>query len=177
MGLIAFLLFVALPILEIALAILVAGQIGWAWTLLLLLALSALGVLVIRGTIRAAGEIARSATPPTAAGASASAARVGRATADAGFRLLAGVLLVIPGFLTGCAGLFLLLPPVRALARAAAGNAMLRRYPAMQATFTRVRFMTSDGDVIRGEVIEPDAPNGKRPDGEPPNGGRRGELT
>ena len=53
-------------------------------------------------------------------------------------------------------GLLLLLPPVRALARAAAGNAMVRRYPTMQATMTRVRIYTPPGDVVQGHVVKGD---------------------
>jgi UPF0716 protein FxsA len=156
MGLVAFLLFIVLPVAEIYVMVLVADQIGWYWTLLALLGLSLLGVLVVRGTLRAAREIARSTSsmPMTAVPAAGSQA------ADAGFRLLAGILLVIPGFLTGAVGLLLLLPPVRALARAMAGNAMVRRYPSMQATITRVRIVADPGDVIPGEVIDPNRPPG-----------------
>ena len=161
MGLVAFTVFVLMPIAEIAVAIVIADQIGWSWTLLALLGLSILGVLVIRGTFRAAREIAMTPQPISAAPA------VGAKAADAGFRLLAGFLLVIPGFITGTIGLLLLLPPVRALARVAAGNAMIRRYPSMQTTLIRVRVMTDPGNVIPGQVVDPEQ-RGPAGDEQPP---------
>jgi UPF0716 protein FxsA len=161
MGLVAFVVFILIPTAEIAVAIVVADQIGWGWTLLALLGLSILGVLVIRGTFRAAREIATTAQPMSAAPA------VGAKAADAGFRLLAGILLVIPGFITGTIGLLLLLPPVRALARIAAGNAMIRRYPSMQTTLIRVRVMTDPGNVIPGQVVDPEQ-RGPSGDEQPP---------
>lgn len=157
MGLIAFVLFIVLPVAEIYVMVLVAGQIGWSWTLLALLALSALGIVVIRGTARAAREIARSTSSLSVSAAPAT----GSQAADAGFRMVAGVLLVIPGFITGLVGLLLLLPPVRLLAKIMAGNAMIRRYPTMQATFTRVRLISDPGDVVQGEVIDPQEQDGE----------------
>ncbi len=161
MGLVAFVVFILIPIAEIAVAIAVADQIGWGWTLLTLLGLSVLGVVVIRGTFRAAREIA--ITTPSVSAAPAAGARA----ADAGFRLLGGFLLVIPGFITGAIGLLLLLPPVRGLARIAAGNAMIRRYPSMQTTLIRVRVMTDPDNVVRGQVVDPDQPP-RGDDGQPP---------
>jgi UPF0716 protein FxsA len=160
-GLIAFVLFIVLPVAEIYVMVLVAAQIGWSWTLLALLALSALGIVVIRGTARAAREIARS----TSVMPGSVVPGTGSQAADAGFRMLAGVLLLVPGFITGLVGLLLLFPPVRVLARIMAGNAMIRRYPTMQATFTRVRLVTDPGDVIQGEVIDPQNREGES---EPP---------
>ncbi len=132
MGFLLFVIFVVWPVLEIVMLVLVADQIGWGWALLGLIGLSLLGVLVIRGTFKAGRAIANStvgtATDPLKVG-SDDLTSLGKQTADAGFRLLAGILLVIPGYVTGVVGLLLLLPPVRALARAAAGNAMVRRYP------------------------------------------------
>lgn len=157
MGFLLFVVFVIWPVLEIVMLVLVADQIGWGWALLGLVGLSVLGVLVIRGTFRAGRDIANSTvgtvgSDPTKVG-SDDLTSLGKQTADAGFRLLAGILLVIPGYVTGVVGLLLLLPPVRALARAAAGNAMVRRYPSMQATMTRVRIYTPPGDVVQGHVV------------------------
>jgi UPF0716 protein FxsA len=166
MGLVAFVIFVVLPIAEIYVMVLIAGQVGWGPTLVVLASLSLLGVLVLRGTGRAAREIARS----TQSMSMAEVPRAGTQAADAGFRLLAGVLLVIPGFLTGLVGLLLLLPPVRALARIAAGNRMIRRYPGLQTTFTRIRLTTDPGNVVPGEVVDPDdhGPGPGRDEGEEP---------
>lgn len=154
-------IFVIWPLVEIVMLVLVADWIGWGWALLGLFGLSFLGVLVLRGTFRAARDIAASTpTPEQLPG-------LGTQAADAGFRFLAGVLLLIPGYVTGVLGLLLLLPPVRALARAASGNALVRRYPTMQATFTRVRIVGSPGDVVPGEVIQDDDPPAGRGDGPP----------
>ncbi|MEO8329367.1 MAG: FxsA family protein, partial [Candidatus Nanopelagicales bacterium] len=132
-------MFVALPIAEIAVAISVADQIGWGWMLLALLALSVLGVVVIRGTWRAAAEVAR--TDPRVAISTVPA--VGTQAADAGIRLFAGFCLLVPGFITATVGVLLLIPPVRVVIRIAAGNAVLRRFPSMQATVTRARIVTA----------------------------------
>jgi UPF0716 protein FxsA len=62
---------------------------------------------------------------------------------DGGLVLLAGMLLVIPGFVTDALGIVLLLPPVRALVRGRLG----RRFRVQVATYgprTRPR----DGDAI-----------------------------
>lgn len=178
MGFVLFTVFIVWPLLEIVMLVLIAGVIGWGWALLGLVSLSLLGVLVIRGTFRAAREIGTTtmnqATAGTVPADPDSLTGLGKQTADAGFRFLAGVLLVIPGYLTGVVGLLLLLPPVRSLARAAAGNAMLRRYPTMQATMTRVRIVSPTGDVVQGQVVRDETDQAPREGG--PNPGQPPEL-
>jgi UPF0716 protein FxsA len=101
-----FLLFVAVPILEIALFIQVGGWIG-LWPTLAIVVLTALaGTLLMRvqgiGTLRQLqANLAQGRDPigPIAHGA---------------MILVAGVLLLTPGFFTDTVGLALLIPPVRA---------------------------------------------------------------
>ena len=96
---------IALPLAEILVLVLVADQIGIAWTVLALVAGAALGVIVIRVLGAASLAELRDAVarrePPT--GPLLRGACV----------LLAGMLLIVPGFLSDILALLLLVPPVR----------------------------------------------------------------
>jgi len=166
MGLLFFILLVAWPVTELYVAVLVGQQIGAGWTLLLLLGLSALGVLVLRSNGRAWRTVLADAAPTT--GAMLPPPGTGAAAADAGFRLLAGLLLLVPGFVSGAVGLVLLFPPVRALVIAVTGSWMVRRFPTMRTTMMRVRIVGGAGDVVPGQVVDPDHPEPPPDDGEPP---------
>src|SRR5690349_18521410 len=100
-----------LAVVEIWVAILVAGWIGVGWTLLALLAMSMCGVWLLRregrGVWAEANAEVRAGRAPT------------RQLLDGAMVLVGGTLLVIPGFVTGVLGLLLLAPPVRALLRPA----------------------------------------------------------
>lgn len=96
----------ALPLVELAVFIAVAATIGFVWTLSLVLAGSFAGAMVLR---HAGGS---------------HIARVRVALGDGGFTalqadssgfliLLAGILLLIPGFITDIVGLLLLIGPLR----------------------------------------------------------------
>ena len=96
----------ALPFLELVAFVIVAGAIGFAWALMLVLASSLAGMLVLRHA--GGNHIARIRV----------ALGEGRFTAlqadSSGFHiLLAGILLVIPGFITDLAALLLLVAPFR----------------------------------------------------------------
>ena len=104
----------ALPILELAVFIAVASSIGFLWALSLLAATSLAGAMVLR---HAGGN---------------HIARVRVAMADGGFTalqadsagtltLLAGILLLIPGFITDILGFLLLLAPLRRMLSALLG--------------------------------------------------------
>lgn len=102
-----FLIFVALPIIEIALFIQVGGAIGLWPTLALVILAAIAGVMIIRGQgfqtlrrVEASMADGRDPAGPIAHGV---------------LIFAAGVLLLIPGFLTDAFGLALLLPPVRKL--------------------------------------------------------------
>lgn len=128
---------IALPFAEIALLVVAGQAIGALATLGLLFAAGLAGVLLIRaaGTSPAAtGGLAPSALP---------------ALGHAALLAVAGVLLLVPGFLTDAAGLLLALPPVRRL--------LLAR---IAARVTTARFRTGPG-VVDGEwtVQDPGPPD------------------
>jgi len=160
MGLIVFIVLIALPITEIYVAVLVADQIGWSWTLLALLALSTLGFFVMRTSYRKARVFAGE----TAAMPVSQAAAMAPKSADLAMQAFAGFLLLAPGFVTGAIGLLMLIPPVRALIRVGVGNAVMRRYPSISTTITRVRIVRP-GDVVPGQVVDPDDPHREPPSG------------
>jgi UPF0716 protein FxsA len=104
------LLFIVVPIVELWMIIQVGVAIGVLPTIVLLLAISASGAWLVKreGIIvwrRFRQQIDAGHVP-------------GRELADGLMILLAGVLLLTPGFITDFFGLLLLLPPVRAGVRA-----------------------------------------------------------
>ncbi len=100
------LLLIGLPILEIAVAIWVASEIGWLNTIGLLILLSIIGLWVVKrqgmGIVMTLQETAQRREKPA------------NSLMDRFLILFGGVLLVIPGFVTAAVGLLLFLPPVRA---------------------------------------------------------------
>ena len=101
----------ALPVAELATFIAVAASIGFAWALLLLLAGSLAGAMVLRHA--GGNHIARVRVALGDGGVTAM-----QADSDGFLILLAGILLLIPGFITDVLGLALLVGPLRrAIAR------------------------------------------------------------
>lgn len=102
-------LLLLLPLVELLGIILVGQAIGGWWTLLLLALTAVLGVVLVRRegrrTFRALQQASR-----TGGGVSVD-------LANSGLVLTAGVLLVLPGFLTDVLGLLLLVPAVRPITR------------------------------------------------------------
>ncbi|HEX5852545.1 MAG TPA: FxsA family protein [Solirubrobacteraceae bacterium] len=101
------LLLIGVPILELFAFIEVGHAIGWRLALLLLLVGSVIGARLTRVQGRAAIErvsLAVSEHRPPA-----------RAAIDGALGFLGGVLLAVPGFVTGVFGALLLLPPTRKL--------------------------------------------------------------
>ena len=99
-------LFIAVPLIEIAVIIQVGSWLGVLNTLALLILISVLGAWLVKrqgvGLLRRVqGELAAGRVPATA-------------LVDGALLLVAGTLLLIPGFVTDFFGLLLLLPPVRA---------------------------------------------------------------
>ena len=93
--------FLALPLAELAVFIAVASSIGFAWALILLLGTSLAGGLVLRhagGSHIARVRVALNQGSFTAL----------QADSSGGLILLAGILLLIPGFITDTVGLMLL---------------------------------------------------------------------
>lgn len=101
----------ALPVAELVTFIAVAATIGFAWALLLVVAGSLLGALVLRHA--GGNHIARVRVALGDGGFTAM-----QADSDGFLILFAGILLLIPGFITDVLGLALLLGPLRrAMAR------------------------------------------------------------
>lgn len=115
------LLIVILPLAELAAFVLLAREIGVAATLAAAIATSVAGIIVLR----IAGRRTFAQIRAVASG------RIGEA--DFGrpfFSIAAGVLLVVPGFLTDLVGVLLLLPPLQKLARAALRHLLRSGQPA-----------------------------------------------
>ena len=96
----------ALPILELAVFIAVAATIGFGWALSLILAGSLCGALILRGA--GSGHVARIRVALDHGSLTAL-----QTDARGGLTLLAGILLLIPGFITNIAALLLLAGSLR----------------------------------------------------------------
>jgi UPF0716 protein FxsA len=109
MPLLLILLFIVVPIAELYVIIQVGQAIGVVPTLILLLADAVLGSLLLKHQGRTAWRRFNEAL----------AARrfPGREVADGALIIVGGTLLLTPGFITDIFGLFLLLPPTRAVSR------------------------------------------------------------
>lgn len=145
-------LLIALPIVEIALFIQVGGLIG-LWATLGLVVLSAvLGIAVIRSQgahawLEAQRSLAQLRDPS-------------RPLAHGMMLMIAGLLLVVPGFLTDSLGLLLLIPPVRDLLMRRAGRRM--RVRTVSVTRRESHRPPYAGGVIDADyVVEDDLPQGR----------------
>jgi UPF0716 protein FxsA len=163
-------LLVLVPIAEIAVLIAVGRQIGPGWTILLVLATSALGAWLLK---REGGRAWR------AFQADLAERRPPGRTATSGLLvLIGGIFMLVPGFVSDIIGLFLILPPTRAVAAQLVQHQVGRRMTPQASTTlfgprkVRVRYGTRPSDptpppqaptppvnggptAIEGEVIEP----------------------
>jgi UPF0716 protein FxsA len=102
-------LFLVVPFAELAVIITVATQIGVLETIGLLILVSVVGAWLCKregtGVLRRIRDSLDRGELPH------------REVVDGGLILLAGALLITPGFLSDCLGILLLLPPTRAVAR------------------------------------------------------------
>ncbi|WP_234337193.1 FxsA family membrane protein [Kitasatospora phosalacinea] len=173
------LLAVAWLVLEIWLLTVVAGWIGWFLTLLLLVAGVFLGGTVIKRAgaraFRAAVELSKdpqSAQPQT----------------GTSMTVLAGVLLMVPGFLSDLLAVTFLLPPTRALWRAVgrriSGSVLRSTSPVGADRFAdamrlqeQLRIHRPDGKVVQGEVVDPPAGPGGPSGPSGPDTGYRPPIT
>jgi UPF0716 protein FxsA len=159
MSRLVFVLFVVAPIVEIASIVFVAQFAGW-WTLAAIIGAAVLGMYVLRRTGRDwLRRVSEEGQP-------------GRATGDSAMLFAAGVLLIIPGFVSDVIGLLLLLPFVRVLLRGAAAAWFVRRFTAVTGPggFTVWQRggpptgsaggapINDDPRVIRGEIVRDDVP-------------------
>jgi len=104
---IVFLIFVAIPLLEIVLLIKVGQLIGFWWTVLIVIGTAALGTSLLHRqgleTLRRMTTSVRLGTPPV------------QPLVEGALLLGAGALLLTPGLITDALGLLLLVPPIRSL--------------------------------------------------------------
>ena len=102
-------LFVFVPIVELAVIIQVGQAIGVVETLLLMVVVSVAGAWLVKregiGVWRRAQRQLDTGVMP------------GRELVDGVLIMVAGALLLLPGFVSDCLGILLLLPPVRAVVR------------------------------------------------------------
>jgi UPF0716 protein FxsA len=110
----------ALLVAEFALFVLLARAIGLLATLLLMVLISLTGIALLKSVGRRTVEHVRGAL---------AAGRIGEPEINVAgfFTMLAGILLIVPGFLTDLVALPLLLPPVQRRLRAALGRVLYRR--------------------------------------------------
>ena len=111
--------FLVVPIVELAVIIQVGQAIGVLETIVLLIAVSILGGWLVKregiGVVRRISTAVQGGRVP------------GRELADGALIILAGALLITPGFVSDILGIALLLPPVRAVVRPILVTALARR--------------------------------------------------
>jgi UPF0716 protein FxsA len=137
MRLLLVVLFIVVPIAELAVLIQIGELIGVWWTIALLVADAILGSLLARSQGRRVWQRVNEAL------------RAGRAPArevmDGALVLFGGALLLTPGFLSDILGAFLLLPPTRAFVRALLARRFADRMVASMTAGPRVRSAPGDG--------------------------------
>jgi UPF0716 protein FxsA len=155
------LLFIVVPIAELAILIQVGQAIGVWWTIALLIADAVLGSMLARSQGRATwrrfNASLQAGRPPA------------REVLDGALVLFGGALLLTPGFLSDILGLLLLLPPTRAFFRAL----LVRRFmDRMIASMTMPGRMPGGRGRqhydVEGSAVEPDSAAPPRRDGAPP---------
>lgn len=128
----------ALMLVELAVVVALGREIGVGWTILTLVATSLVGAVVLRSAgARAFGALRAAVLERRAADGE---------VAEAAVVVLAGVLLLLPGFLSDLVAIVLVMPPARGIVarrlRLRPGRGPGRRRP-------------GHDDVVRGEVLDP----------------------
>ncbi len=124
------LLFIVVPIVELVVIFMVAGAFGWLETAAILITVSVVGAWLVR---RAGFSVLRRLQGELGAGRAPTNAIV-----DGLLILVAGALMLTPGFLTDIVGILLLIPPLRIGVR----SLLVRRY--------RSRFAVHGGSPFGG---------------------------
>lgn len=144
-----------LAIAEIALLVWVAGEIGIGWTLLVLLALAAVGGFLLRREgSRAWASLREARTDPAA---------VGRTISDAALVLVGGLLLMLPGFVTDVLGIICLVPVTRPLARRGVQAVLSAATQRHRDRADLVDTMLRPDTVVPGETVDPGKAPGSGP--------------
>jgi UPF0716 family protein affecting phage T7 exclusion len=141
-GLFLFLFFVVMPLIELAIFLQVAQWIGVLEAFVLLMLISIAGVFIVRhqglGVYRRVRAEIRAGIVPTVQ------------LVDGLLILIAGVLLILPGFVTSVFGLLLLLPPVRNIA-----HRVLRRRFSVRVANRVVKVVNTRGSTSRDAPPDP----------------------
>jgi UPF0716 protein FxsA len=135
--------FLVVPILELWVLIQVGRAIGVGWTLLLLVADSVLGTWLIKREGTKAYAALRDAL--------GSGRLPHRELADGVLIVLAGALMLSPGFVTDVFGVLLLLPVTRPIGRRVLTALVARR---VTTVVTQRRPGPGDDSVVRGDVVD-----------------------
>jgi UPF0716 protein FxsA len=136
-----------LPVLELVVAIEVGRAVGALATVGALLLIAVIGLMVVRregaAAWRSLNHSVRTGEPPS------------RDLADATVLMLAGLLLIVPGFITDVFALLLLFPLTRPLARRPVERALLRAAANQAGVRSGFRPPTAGpGDVVEGEILD-----------------------
>lgn len=161
MVLLLLLVLIALPVVELAVIVQVAGEIGVLDTLVLLVLVSMIGVWLAKraglGVVRRFREAQLAGRVPD------------REAADGALVALGGLLLLLPGFVSDVMGILLLIPPTRAAVRTIALRHVARRSGVVVVGRTRGRGdqqgATEVWDVESWEETPPDHRRGQIGDG------------
>ena len=145
------LLFIVVPIAELAVLIQVGQEIGVWWTIAILIADAIVGSILMRAQGRAAWRRFNEAMY---------AGRVpAREVLDGALVMFGGLLMLTPGFITDILGFLLLIPPTRAAVRAVLVRRLAQR-------------MTVSGTARRDDVVEGTAVDIENDRLTPPGGAR-----
>src|SRR5215212_85529 len=138
-------LFLLYLVVELAVVVALVSTIGFGWTVLALLGTSVLGFALAGSQIKRHIQRLRSGlTTPQGA------------VTDSAMVALGAVLVFLPGVVTTVAGLLLLTPPTRAVARPVLTALAARRMPLITVVSTSAgtRRPAGRGEYIDGEVID-----------------------
>ncbi len=137
-------LFLSYLVVELAVVVTLVSTIGFGWTVLAVLGTSVLGFVLAGSQVKRHLQRLRAglATPQGA-------------VTDSALVALGTLLVFLPGLVTTAAGLLLLMPPTRVVARPVLTAMAARRMPLITvATAAAGRSKPGRGDYIEGEVID-----------------------
>lgn len=139
-------------VLELWVFVQVANAVGFGWALLALVGVSVVGLWLVK--LAGLGVLQRAQDQLAAGG------NLTREAVDGVLLLVAGLLVAVPGFVTGALGLLLVLPPSRAAVRSLATRRLRRSRMVQRVTVIRSR------TVYRPDVRDTTATD--EPPGRPP---------
>lgn len=142
--------FILVPIAELYVILKVGDAIGVVWTLVILVADSVIGSVLLRSQGRA---VWRRFTETMSAGRMPH-----REVLDGVLVIFGGAFLITPGFITDVIGIFLLLPPTRAIARRALVRGVGGRFFTLRSAGDSRRDRRDQDWDVEGTAVEKDPP-------------------